>query len=354
MRIAITKIGANITFSNQNASAANADILYALRTLGAKRNEITIVTHKTRNTQLPKVLKFQEIQDTRDFNKFDCVLVFNGAYNFFGGAEDPNLIALYKALSNTAKRIFYVQTDGAMYFQKLWPLIEKREWAQKYNSAMFHVNPGNVVYLTQGRNLDKMYDKLDKVKNKCGPSQMFHFPWERTILTAHEKHFTKPLIPHADREYDLAFGGATRNSYKRKKIEKYYNSPKLKTLLFGNLRGVTAPNADMKPKVGYQQMIPTMMKARGTVIFGDELYNNNFHTLRIYESLLAGCLVMFDKEFNPAWPFVVDDIDMVEFIMNESIAKVEELAMEMRANAFEAFQEDNLREVLNELIRKNR
>ena len=338
MKVAITKIGANITFSSSNKSAANADILYALRTLGTKGNEITIVTHKTRNTVLPKQLKFQEIQGTKTFDDFDCVLVFNGSINFFGGAEDPNLLALYKALHHTSKRIFWIQTDGAMYMQKLQPLIWKRPW---YDASQdYSIDEGQIVYLTQGRDIDKMRNAVLSKKNAYNPDLIVHYPWEKTILSNWEKKIKVTNPPFSQREFTFGFGGATRNAYKKKKIETWYNKPN--TLLFGNLRGVVAPFAHMESKVSYQQMIPMMERCKATVIFGDELYNNNFRTLREYESILAGCLVLFDKEFNTDSPYAITPKD--------TIMITEELAQNQRREVLESYNTLEMRTVLNEML----
>lgn len=295
MKIAIAKIGANITFSSQNGSAANADIIYALRTMKGYNHEFTVVTQKTRNTLLPKAIKLQEVQSTKDFNKFDMVFVFNGSINFFGGQPDESLFALYRALAKTKIPIVYVQTDGALYFQKLWPAIKEREWAKDFKESEFEIDPSNVYYLTQGRITQKVYNKLHASKNAIIPKEIHHFPWEQCILTEYERYLPKDPPKYEMRPYDLGFGGYIRNSYKQRRIEKYYDESDLDTLLFGNLRGIRLRNTKVQPKISYQQMIPTMAQCKATVIVGDEYYNNHFHTLRMYESLLAGNLILIDR-----------------------------------------------------------
>ena len=295
MKIAITKIGANITFSSQNGSAANADIIYALRTMKGYNHEFTVVTQKTRNTQLPKAINIKEVQNTKDFNAFDMVLVFNGSINFFGGQPDEGLFALYRALAKTNKPIVYVQTDGALYLQKLWPIVKEREWAKNLKESEFEINPNNVYYLTQGRIIQKVCNRLEASKNAILPKEVFHFPWEQCILTEYDRYLPKDPSKYEMRPYDLGFGGYIRNSYKQRRIEKYYDEPDLDTLLFGNLRGIRLRNTKVQPKISYQQMIPTMAQCKATVIVGDEYYNNHFHTLRMYESLLAGNLILIDR-----------------------------------------------------------
>lgn len=293
MKIAVLKIGANITFSSANKSAANADIKYALKTIDNNANEITIISKKTRNTIIPKEYKFANLEDVDSLDEADIVLLFNGSINFFGGAFSPEIIKTYKLLSRTTAKIVYVQTDGQMWFQQLWPLIENRVWAKGFEESDFHISGDKVSYITQGRNLNKFRQELMGKKYTIIPEQIVHYPWESTIL-----QFDFPIPrPWSQRQYDLGFGGATRNTYKRKLIEKYYNSPGLSNLLFGNLRGVNCPNAKMEAKVSYQQFIPKMSSCKTTVAFGDKFYNNNFHTLRMYENILAGCLMFVDSNF---------------------------------------------------------
>lgn len=298
MRLAVMKIGANITFSPNNASAANADILYFLRQLEIDDHDITIVTHRTRNTKIPKRLKFLEIAvaEVDDFKDTDAILLFNGSINFFGGACDPNLLAMYRLLNKLNKPIIFVQTDGQLYFKQLWPSIHKREWAQGLHASEFWVDTQKVVYLTQGRDHTKLDRLLTTKPDAIIPEEYVHYPIAQTILAKHDKFIPKNETPFGLKHYDLGFGGATRNTYKRKRIEHYYNRDN--TLLFGNLRGVKAPKAKMQAKCSYQHFIRMMMMCKATVIVGDEFYENNYFTLRMYESLLADCITFIDHRMD--------------------------------------------------------
>ena len=298
MKIAIMKIGANITFSSNNKSAANADILYALRTIDPHRHNCTIITHRTRNTVIPKPLHFEELQELNSLDAWDIILVFNGSINFFGGKEDIGIIKMYKLLSQTKTPIAYVNTDGQLPFKQLWPSIWKRDWAQKYSEDEFYINQDNVHYITQGRDVVKIAKLTQSKPDNIVPLSITHFNWEQTILANHQKHFKFEPKPFKNRDYTLIFGGATRNTHKRKLIEKYYNSGLMPTLLFGNLRGVQTNEATLHSKISYQDFLRKMQLGKTTVIIADEFYNNNFFTLRMYESILAGCLVFIDNQLD--------------------------------------------------------
>lgn len=299
MKLAIAKIGANITFSRGNASAANADIMYFLRQLEVEDHDITFHTGITRNTMIPKrVGDVVDIKETEDFNGYDRVLVFNGAINFFGGACDYNLLSLYKALRRTdSTPIVYVHTDGNMPFRQLWPLIHKRPWAQQMFEELVEIDPEKVFYLTQGCNERKMEKMLLSKPENINPARVVFYPLASTIMAKHEQFFRKNPIPFEVRPYDLMFGGATRNTHKRKKIEKFYSREDLNTCMFGNLRGVTVPHK-INGKVAYQQVVPKYFNSKATVIIGDQFYENNFVTLRYYESLLADNIIFIDEELD--------------------------------------------------------
>lgn len=303
MKIAICKIGANVTFSSSNKSAANADILYFLRQLEIDDHDVTIHTHKTRNTFIPKRIGFAEIQDTQSFDDYDKVLVFNGSINFFGGVADPNLLALYRALRNSNAPIIYVNTDGALPFKQLWPSIYKRPWAQDFEEDDFFVHEDKVTYLTQGRDIYKMGQLCISKPDRIVPYRIIHYPLYEMILAKHEKYFKPNDIAFEDRKYNLGFGGYTRNTHKRNRIEHYYHGRYDTTLLFGNLRGVNTGNAIVQPKCSYQHFIAKMKQCKATVIVGDKFYENNFFTLRMYESLLADNMVFIDECLDPHHDF---------------------------------------------------
>lgn len=311
MKLAILKGGTNITFNDSLSTAAVADIVYVLRQLEIDDHEITIVTHKTRNTFIPKRLKFKEIRDKINFDEFDAVLVFNFSINFFGGVEDLSMIAMYKGLAETFTPIIIINTDGNLSFKQLWPSIWKRDWAKKYAEHLFYIDPDNVFYISQGHNPGKTYAKLTEKPDyiQIDPSHLHYFPLAMTIFAKHEKYVKKNPIPFHDRKYDLGYGGATRNTHRRKRIEHYYTGEHWETLLFGNLRGVNTGRCAVRGKVQYSQFIKQYYEFRSTITVGDLYYNNNFFTLRMYESLLADCIVYIDQQMDPSHLFYGDDAD---------------------------------------------
>lgn len=357
MKIALTKIGANITFSANNGSAANADILYALRTLKGHNHEFTVCTKKTSNTVLPKALSLVDITNVDSFNDYDCVLVFNGSINFYGGNPDYGVLGLYRALHKTRVPIIFIQTDGALYFQDIWPLIAKREWASSWSEEEFSIDSNNLYYLTQGRDIQKINEFIKGAKNAIVPYSVAHYPWEKTILSGADTK-NSGLIKPSERLYDLGFGGYIRNSHKQRRIERYYDEVDLKTLLFGNLRGIKLQHTKVLPKVSFQSMVGYMSDCKSSVIVGDYFYNDNFHTLRMYENLLAGCAILIDRQLDSRGDFYsgiphsemfyVDKPSHVrDFLFNDNL---DELVISTRHYLLEKNDPRQLNQRLNSLL----
>lgn len=338
MKLAIMKLGANITFSSSNKSAANADILYFLRQLDISKHDIMLVTHHTRNTIIPKRIRSIELWKEpliRAFHGFDAIVVFNGSLNFFGGAKDPGILALYKVCAKSDLPIIWVYTDGQLIFKQLWPSIKKRDWAQDLKESDYHIPPDRVRYLSQFRDLVKVNNKLDEKPDYIYPSQVIHYPLAITILAKHEQYIKFKTIPFEERDYDLVYGGATRNTHKRKRIEHYYNDPKYDTMVFGNLRGVSVPHARIVPKCSYQDFIRYQSLGRATILIGDQFYNNNNFSLRFYEAILADVIPFIDNQLDPEHLFYYNKNFDTSWLY---ITKTEHIHLERMNDYYKDFQ----------------
>ena len=300
-KLLVAKIGANITFSSSNKSAANADILYFLRTLDHSQFEVTIVTHHTRNTLIPKPLIFKEIEDSDwSFDDYDSILIFNGSINFFGGAESLGLKGLYQKLANSAIPIRWANTDGALLFKQIEPLVSKRDWRKDYMNGQMHIDPKRVTYLTQARHTETIANLIQSNVNHVQAPKVEHFPWDKTIWSKHQNYFRKKITPMSKRQWHVIYGGAPRNTYRRKRIEFFYGAlpDSLNVKLFGNLTSLKVDNCLVAGKVSYQQFVKETMEGKSTIIIGDEFYEDNFYTLRMHESILAGTIVLIDNKFD--------------------------------------------------------
>jgi len=300
-KLLIAKIGANLTLSEANKSAANADFLYVLRTLDHSKFEVTVATGITRNTKIPSPLLLVDVKNENlNFNDYNSILIFNGSYNWFGGAEDLNLKGLYQKLANSSIPIHWVNTDGQLIMKQLEPLVKNRAWNEDYIDGKLYIDPRRVTYITQARKLFTIEQIIESNSNHIQTHKVVYFPFEQTIMSKHEKYFHKRIVPMKDRQWHMIYGGAPRNTYRRKRIELFYGSipDAFDVKLFGNLKGLKVGNCWISGKVSYQQFVKETMEGKATIIIGDQMYEDNFHTLRMYESILAGTIVLIDNKFD--------------------------------------------------------
>jgi len=310
MKILVTKIGANITWSKSVTSAANTDIKYLLSCLDTQTDfDISIISKKTRNTIIPKKYKFINLNDSSFQNvteEHDVLVVFNGSINFFGGARDESPLNIYRLMNTCSKEqkpIFVINTDGQLILKKLWPMIHKREWATDLSANEFDIDESNVHYISQFRNVNELIrDDAERKKKIVIPKENTMFIDLAASMLCHGKiKGFDPRINYPkleDRKIDLTYGGYTRNTYRRKRLQHFYFNPilkklKLKLKLFGNLRDFGIVN-----RVSPSQFIRIMRSSRATIIVGDKEYENNTFTLRMYESILSGVIVFIDSKFD--------------------------------------------------------
>lgn len=278
-------------------SAANFDI-HSICELLKKDFDITIITQNTRNTIIPEDFNFVDINEyaIKHDDELDALLMFNGNVNAFGGVEPKDQIEAFRIINAFPKRVFYVNTDGNLLLKQVWPLVESKGWDWQENQV--NIVRKDIVYLTQARNLEKLDLEIRKQRHAV-PIQrenLVHFPIERAILAS-----AKDVCLNENRPVDLMYGGSIRGGKRKKEVEKFYlHGDDLNVEVFGAITPkMVSLNAKFSGRVPFDQVIKKMSMAKATCIIGDPFYKNNFHTLRIYESILAGCVTFIDKSFDP-------------------------------------------------------
>lgn len=295
MNIGILKIGANITQSSAIKTASNLDIFSLAEPLIEKGFDITIITKKTRNTLITKNYKLIEIMEFDDYDNLDCLLVFNGAINFFGGVESPELIKNFNIIvkcQNVSIPVFYVMTDCRYPLKQIWPVIKDRDWGVKYLGKELWVGPVNYIY--QGKDHRKLSILLAKGKNivPCNKIHSLNIPW--AVMLRDIKVITTETKL---RPYDLFYGGANRDSFRAKRFREFYANHNYKVATAGSIK------VDFNPfkkfaTIPNNMFVKTMANAKATVIIGDQFMCDNFYTLRMFESIFAGCVTFIDHYFD--------------------------------------------------------
>jgi len=277
-------------------SAANFDI-HSMIELLKEQFDITVITQKTNNTVIPKDIGFLDVNhfNITNHDSFDALVMFNGNVNAFGGVEPADQIAAFRIINSFPGRVFYINTDGNLLLKQVWPLVSSKGW--NWTEKDISVERKDIIYLTQARNIDKL-DKEVRKQRHAVPIQrenLVHFPIEQAILAQ-----AKDVCLNEHRTIDLMYGGSPRGGKRKKEIEKFYSHSDLNVEVFGALTPkVVNLNAKFSGRVPFDQVIKKMSGAKATCIIGDPFYKDNFHTLRIYESILAGCVTFIDKSFDP-------------------------------------------------------
>ncbi len=298
MKIGIIKLGANITWLKISKSAGNFDIHSMCRVLNPF-SHLHIITHKTRNTKIPNGGKFHEIIDL-DINSLglDALLVFNGNVNFFGGAESPEGIWNYIHINKFDGPVVVINTDGQLCLKQLWPAIKAKSWATNWKEEDIVVSRKDICYITQGRDLQKTYDHYLAQRGSVYflPENMYHFPIEKAVLYRKFRVVDRPV------KYQLIYGGSPRGGQRKKDLIKFYVNSDLNTLLFGGITpkyiGIEGPKIHYGTRIPNHQFASKMTEGKATCVIGDDFYRNNFFTLRMYESILAGVLTFIDDRMD--------------------------------------------------------
>lgn len=294
------KFGANITQSTSIQTASNFDLFSLAPMLSEVGHTVRIFTRITRNTVINKPYKLHDYMKVESLNKLDVLLVFNGPINFFGGTEDPGLPKQYELINSFDGPVYYIMTDCRYPMIQLWKMMLLKEWHTKYDESKLMVMRDDIQYIYQGTDVEKLINlNTKRKKNVIVKSENVHcFPIDWAIMLNPPESFITPI---EDRPYDLIYGGSNRDAARRNKLDEYYIDNNLDCHVFGSIK--VKGNKNPVGTVPHKYFIKYLSKGMATVIIGDRFYNNNFYTLRMYESILAGCLTFIDSDFDIARKF---------------------------------------------------
>lgn len=293
LNIGLFKFGANITQSTSIQTASNFDLFSLAPILSNAGHTVRIFTRITRNTVIKKPYKLHDYMNVDSLNKLDALLVFNGPINFFGGTEDPGLPKQYELINSFDGPVYYVMTDCRYPMIQLWKMMLLKEWHVKYNESKLMVTRDDIQYIYQGTDVEKLINlNTRRKKNVIVKSEnVHHFPIDWAIMLNPPEPIMTPI---EDRTYDLIYGGSNRDAARRNKLDEYYIDNNLDCHIFGSIK--VKENKNPVGTVPHKYYIKYLSKGKATVIIMDKFYQDNFFTLRMYESILAGCITFIDLE----------------------------------------------------------
>lgn len=207
------------------------------------------------------------------------------------GTQAYDVIQALAKADRLNKRIFYLHCDPMLWFKSyLYP-----ELASK------------VIYLTQSR-------RTDKVKEYADYNVVRHFPFEKFVLL--NQRYSGP-VRLSDCQYDLMYGGSYRFGRRADDmIRFYFGHNELSACMFGHItldrfdpaavEGLTPPV--FEDQVPYNEFGKNMRRSVATVTIADPLYIELYDfNQRIYETILAGNVVFFDKRIDPDGLLIKDE-----------------------------------------------
>jgi len=119
-------------------------------------------------------------------------------------------------------------------------------------------------------------------------------------------------------EYDLIYGGSFRSGRREQKFLDFFFNKDISVAVYGSMKPQQFKklnSSDVQPtwlgRVACTDVVNTNAKGIATIIVGEKYYNNNTITLRIYESMLANCVVFIDEEFDTKHEILKDDFHYV-------------------------------------------
>jgi hypothetical protein len=303
-KIAVVKIGARITVSNTGTAASTGETLVIIDMLVKSGVSVDAYTKVLNKDIKPNTFTIYNIEDEyKNINnrKYDALLIINGNGNFFGGAEDINILLTYNIINNFKGKVFYLVSDLACCLKQIWPNVSNKEWGSKYKEEDISITREDINIIAQCNNLKGFRDITDKDKIKF--DKIYHFPIEKYSL------YSDKLYNNSYKDIDILYGGAFRQGRREKDMIKYYFGypDDIDIRMFGKVKisdFKTKHYSNLRPPVfeapvKYTDFLLKMSTSKSTIIIGDLLYKKlEMLTLRIYESIQAGVITFIDSDFD--------------------------------------------------------
>lgn len=295
MKIALLNLANNVTGYKTTPSGETLYMASALRDMGY---EVDVISNKPSDD----VVSFDQVTD---INSYNHLLVIGGAINFFGGKESPTIINNYKLMAQYKGTINYLLTDIRLTFNQLWPAISGRGWGYE-KEEVWITSPVNII--SQGYDLETIRKVHSKVEADL---QYRYFPLERYKI--YSKDFK--ISEYTEKTSDLIYGGSFRGGAREEKmvnflfdqfgfdVEFYGNA---KASQFKNKKFPWTEHPRFTGKIPMSDVQAKNDSGLTTLVIGDKLYNDNFITLRVWETMSSDAIMLIDEEFDSAHRIIGD------------------------------------------------
>lgn len=305
MKVAVLKLGARIVFGSKVGSSGGsgeaASLIDMLTKGGVDVHCFTKILAKDENPSHVTLLDINDSFQQIVTPEYGALIVINGAVNFFGGQEDPSQILNYRVINQFTGPVYYIYCDPNLPLKQIWSSIEKKPWASNWSKSDIEITkPIHVV--SQSYNLVKNKELFEKQGYTVASIQQYDFQKFPMMF----EQIEEPLF---GKTIDISYGGTFRSGRREKKlIEFYFGYPtSINIEVFGKIKQTDFNEkkiANLRPPlftgpVDYNKMITKMSSSKCHIAIGDNQYPDfEMISQRVYESIMAGCLVFIDVEFD--------------------------------------------------------
>ncbi|MEG1142147.1 MAG: hypothetical protein RSE41_06860 [Clostridia bacterium] len=375
-KVLVMHLGARITFGSVDRngnikpsidrSSGGNECIILCNMLKECGFDVSIATKICQKDYLPEEYTFLDVMKMYKDGKFiydikkedyDFILCVNGMPdNIFGGVEDGAIynMALYALMHFYNGPLYYMFVDTGCYFRQLKELLEAKttyKWLDKYDLSDLYINPENVTYLSQPRNIEEVKELINKPKSIiCNKFKTFQFEQFPCIINWGNYTFNE------NPTYDLIYGGCMRGNKRVEKMVRYYYgySNDIRSMMFGNLDqkvldkeaikyGVRKP--EFEGKINYSEVFNKLHDSLATVIIVDKNAENLDHIgARVYESICTNVVTFIDIDADKSKRIFGNNKLLSSFNYVRTKKEVEEKLLKLKSDR--EFRKDIIEEQL--------
>lgn len=318
MKVAVLKLGSRISYNSKDTSGGNGEARSLINMMDNAGIDVHVYTKiLKKDILIPNISWHNILDDYKNVQDYDAVIVINGMVNFFGGCEDRAQILNYHIIQNFNGPVFYLHCDPALKFTQIWKSVNAKEWGQSYKEEDIFITKEPIV-ITQQYNIDEVA-KIYTSKNAVKPKEIIHYPFEQFPMMLNPLEFNENPL------YDLSYGGTMRGGKREDNIVRYYFGypENISVNVFGKIqeknfksekiKGLRQPEYDGPIK--YDDMLYRMNQSLSHVVIGDKQYSSiEMINQRVYESINASVVTFVDIALDTSRRIYKNDKALCDFL----------------------------------------